>query len=214
MTILKRNTISFVVLLTMLTISLLGFIPTAHAQISGTAPQFFLNNTSLTPTTQGLWRFRINSSGTFELDLNTASAADWSTQTIIATFDGTNIAMPRLNNERRCDFGFTGADAGIKTTACVSDLPSTGGTANGRGFEGAQAWSTNVFSGVTKPVNFICGATTYTVSTNVTIPASVHVHLEDGCVFSINMGVTLTIAGPISASRSSHFTGAGTVTIQ
>ncbi len=75
----------------------------------------------------------------------------------------TSFATKKLDNVRVCD-QFSGANAGVKIAACIADLPSTGGTADARGFEGAQTVATNVFSGVTKPVRLLLGGATFAVS--------------------------------------------------
>ncbi len=71
-------------------------------------------------------------------------------------------------NVRKCDT-FAGADAGAKIAACIADLPSTGGVADARGFEGAQTIGSTVsiakrvrlrlgcavFSGTPDPLIFV-----------------------------------------------------------
>lgn len=124
-----------------------------------------------------------------------------------------NVSAKRINNIRSCN-RFPGANGGIKITACSADLPSSGGTADARGLEGAQTWSTNVFSSIVSSVDFKCGAATYTVSTTSTIPSNVHLIASQGCIFSVNSGITLTINGSLDgSSMSQHFAGNGTVTI-
>lgn len=64
---------------------------------------------------------------------------------------------------------FSGANAGAKIAACIADLPSSGGIADARGFEGAQTISVDLGSGVTKPVQLVFGAATYSVTVNNTL---------------------------------------------
>ena len=65
-----------------------------------------------------------------------------------------------LNNVRKCDSDkYAGADAGAKTIACIGDLPSTGGVADARGFEGAQTISTTI--SITKTVKLMLGCATW-----------------------------------------------------
>jgi len=71
------------------------------------------------------------------------------------------IGIRRIGPIRFCD-GFAGADAGAKITACIADLPSTGGVADARGLEGAQAVSTTVT--ITNPVELLLGAALLTSS--------------------------------------------------
>ena len=67
---------------------------------------------------------------------------------------------------------FTGANAGAKIAAAITDLPATCGTVDARGFEGAQTIATDVFAGVTKPVHLILGSGTYTITASQNIPSN------------------------------------------
>ncbi len=74
-----------------------------------------------------------------------------------------------LNSVRYAD-QFAGATAGAKIQAAIDDLPSTGGTVDARGLEGAQVISTTVTVGsTTKPVQLLLGAATYTVSATILV---------------------------------------------
>lgn len=64
-----------------------------------------------------------------------------------------------INSVRNAS-GFAGADAGEKIAACVSDLPSAGGTCDARGLEGAQSAAAAI--PVHRPVHLLLGATTLT----------------------------------------------------
>lgn len=70
------------------------------------------------------------------------------------------IGTPGLND---CT-NFPGANAGAQIAACVAALPSTGGTADARGFKGAQTWSAPV--AISRNTNLLLGAATYTVTGN------------------------------------------------
>lgn len=74
-----------------------------------------------------------------------------------------SVLLPRLNNVRYAD-QFAGSNAGAKIAACIADLPSTGGTCDARGLQGAQTISQNIFAGVTKPVRLLFGHATFTVT--------------------------------------------------
>ena len=109
----------------------------------------------------GLGHFRVRASaytsGTASIALRPSSAA-----ARVTSLENLSV----LNNIRYCD-QFAGADAGAKITACIADLPATGGTADARGLEGAQAISSNIFSGITKPVTVLFGDATYTLAVGV-----------------------------------------------
>jgi hypothetical protein len=64
-----------------------------------------------------------------------------------------------LNNVRYAS-GFPGADAGTKIAAAIADLPSTGGTVDARGLEGAQAAAATIV--LNKPLHLILGNATLT----------------------------------------------------
>ncbi len=75
---------------------------------------------------------------------------------------------------------FAGNDAGQKIAAAMNDLPATGGTVDGRALEGAQTVSSDIFNAVTKPVEIMWGAGTYTLSVNMTIPANFTMNFFNG----------------------------------
>ena len=57
---------------------------------------------------------------------------------------------------------FAGTDAGAKIAAAIADLPSTGGTVDARGLEGAQTISSNPLVGGKANVTILLGAATLT----------------------------------------------------
>lgn len=179
-------------------------LSTIYSNVSGTP----LGN-PVTAATTGQWFFYAVPGNHYDIQFSGGgiatpfTRADW-----VAPLTGGNTSV--LN----CS-AYSGASASAQITACVSALPTTGGTADARGLLGAQTWNTDAFSGVTKPVDFICGATTYTVSTTSTVPTSVRILPAQGCVFSINAGITFTINSTVQdaidkTSFATHFIGAGT----
>lgn len=120
-----------------------------------------------------------------------------------------------MTNNYDCSV-FTGASASIKTHACaaaLAALASPGGTVDTRNMPGAQTWNTDAFSGITAPIDFLCAATTFTVSANSTIPSNVSLSAGEGCLFSVNSGVTLTVNGNVQGSATQHFGGVGNVVL-
>jgi hypothetical protein len=79
------------------------------------------------------------------------------------TFTGPTL-VSTLNNTCFADQQ-AGADMGIKITACIATLPATGGIVDATGFQGAQTWSTNIFSATTKPILLKIGPSQVTVNT-------------------------------------------------
>lgn len=131
------------------------------------------------------------------------------------TFSATPT-IAALNNVLKCDESnsYPGSSMSRRATSCANSTPSTGGVADARGFQGPQTWDTDAFSGINKPIEFLCSAATITVSVNTTIPANVHWPAGQGCQFVVNSGVMLNIAGSMAgATDSVHFSGPGTVII-
>jgi len=54
---------------------------------------------------------------------------------------------------------------------------------------------------------------TWPITSDLTIPSTVTVHLIRGAAFSVSTGVTLTINGPVFADDTTWYSGAGTVTV-
>jgi len=54
---------------------------------------------------------------------------------------------------------------------------------------------------------------TWPITSDLTIPATITVHLLRGAAFSVSTGVTLTINGPVFADDTTRYSGAGTVTV-
>ncbi|KKK60246.1 hypothetical protein LCGC14_3026280, partial [marine sediment metagenome] len=73
----------------------------------------------------------------------------------------TEVTINTLNNVVYAN-AQAGADAGFKIAACLAALPSTGGTCDARGLEGAQAISATVT--VPTKVKLLLGAATFTGS--------------------------------------------------
>lgn len=119
------------------------------------------------------------------------------------------VTGSRFHNVRYCD-QFGGTDAGAKIAACIADLPSSGGTADARGLEGAQTISSDVFSAVTKPVRLVLGAATYSMNVSVVMPANITLEISQGGSLSIATGTTTTIRGALIASLTKIFTLNGT----
>jgi parallel beta-helix repeat protein len=120
----------------------------------------------------------------------------------------TSFTTKSLDGERLAS-QFQGANAGAQIAAAIADGPSTGVRVSATGLPGAQAWSSDPFTGVTKPVILELGEGTTTISANVTIPSNVTLELAQGAILSVNNGLTLTINGGIKATLSRHFSGSG-----
>jgi hypothetical protein len=116
---------------------------------------------------------------------------------------GPSLSAKVLNNIRFAD-QFPGATAGAKIAAAIADLPSTGGTVNVLGLQGAQTISSNFGAGLTKPVHLIFGDTTFTVTNNTVIT------LPSGSTVSATAGHTLF--NKAGTGQVFTFTGAVTAT--
>lgn len=105
--------------------------------------------------------------------LNSAGTQQWSVDGVcdLALLQTLNFATQLDDKVAHCS-QYTGATAGAKIAAAIAALPSTGGTVDCRGLEGAQSITVDAWSGVTKPGRIIFGAATFTISADQTIPAS------------------------------------------
>lgn len=103
-----------------------------------------------------------------------------------------NLTSQKIDNIRMCD-QFSGSTAGAKMAAAIADLPSTGGTVDCRGLEGAQTISSNPFSGVTKSFKLLLSPTSaYTVSVPMVVDTVNDWSIEAN-------GATLTASGAITS---------------
>lgn len=62
-------------------------------------------------------------------------------------------------------------------------------------------------------VTFELAPGTWPITSALTIPSTVTVHLLRGAAFSVSVGITLTINGPVFADGTAWYSGAGTVTV-
>ena len=127
------------------------------------------------------------------------------TGTIVWTADGVfdlaqlqtlNFATKVFDGVRQCS-QFAGATAGAKLTACIADLPATGGVADMTGIQGSQVIATNVLTSITKNVTVIMSGATYDVQASLTTPSNVSLVMREGSVLSQSGGI-ITINGPFS----------------
>jgi hypothetical protein len=88
---------------------------------------------------------------------STTSSVDELAANAIETADltVTDDALIQTLNAIRFADQFSGADMSAKISAAYSDLPSTGGTIDARGLEGAQTWSTGLT--ISKPIKLLLG---------------------------------------------------------
>jgi hypothetical protein len=110
-----------------------------------------------------------NNYGLFIADQAGVGTNNWAIKTGTGQVQfGDALSAKAISQVRYAD-QFTGADAGAKIIAAIADLPSTGGTVDARGLEGAQTASTDFCTGIgAKPVVILLGATTLTVSATQT----------------------------------------------
>lgn len=103
----------------------------------------------------------------------------------------------------------TGTNFGTKFTAAAALLPSTGGIVDCSNLQGAQSFTTDVFSSQTKPILLIppTGAASNTVS--FSIPSTMTVDFPQGGSFVVASGTTATINGEVRGTTSQHFAGSG-----
>jgi hypothetical protein len=114
--------------------------------------------------------------------------------------------VANLNNIRYAD-QFPGADAGAKIAAAIADLPATGGTVDARGLEGAQAISTDIFAGVTKPGTLLLGSANFSVTATQNVPSHWTIRGQHAPVLGIDPpeGTVFTWAGAIDSTVLRYF---------
>lgn len=118
--------------------------------------------------------------------------------TLAGSFLPSSLFTKNANNTRFAD-QFAGADAGAKITACIAALPSTGGTCDARGLEGAQTISSTIT--VNKPVQILLGYATYTTSAS---PAFDFTEAGDfSSLIGVGIGNTSGIGGTQITAASS-----------
>jgi hypothetical protein len=85
---------------------------------------------------------------------------------------------------------FAGADVGARVQAAVADLPAGGG--NVQVDVAGGAISTDIFTGIAKPVTIVWGAGAYTLSVPIKVPAGVSMQFSPGATFTFSTaGVSL-----------------------
>lgn len=104
-----------------------------------------------------------------------------------------------------------GVDMAAKISTCITSL-TVGGTINAGALTGAQAWATCPFdTSSTRQITLVLGASSVTQSANCTMTSNYALTLLQGSIISPVTGVTLTLTGPVNATLSNHFSGAGKV---
>src|SRR5262249_22323490 len=111
---------------------------------------------------------------------------------------------------RSCD-RFAGNTAGAKISACIADLPASGGIADATGLHGGQRITADPFAGVRKPVTLKVAAATYRTEVPVTVPDNVTLWFQEDAQFLTRDRVALTVGGAVRAGIQQIFGGTGTV---
>lgn len=117
-------------------------------------------------------------------------------------FDGNNRTFHRRTT--------AGALIDVHTFGNVVDVLQ----AFGDGTTPAQVDLSNAIAAAAgNEVTFELGPGTWPITSDLTIPATITLHLLRGATFSVDAGVTLTISGPVIAQESAWYAGSGTVTV-
>ncbi len=121
-----------------------------------------------------------------------------------ATGDGVQYVSTAGND---ASSGLSGSTAKANISAAITALPAAGGTVN----VGAGNYTFgDIWTAVTKNVLVVMGPGTYTVTATTTVPPNVTLQFQQGTVWSVNTGVTVTIQNPIVAPPNKIFTLVGT----
>jgi len=115
----------------------------------------------------------VNNYGVLVGDQAVAGAGNWAIKTGAGKVEFGDVVAAKNINAVRYAHQFTGADGCAKIAAAIADLPSSGGTVDARGLEGAQTCTSNPLSGVSKAVLLLLGAATYTIDVQWVYNASI-----------------------------------------
>ena len=86
---------------------------------------------------------------------------------------------------------YTGRDVGEKITACIADLPPTGGTVDARAFEGPQVLTSTI--AITRPAKLLLGCAEFTATVDVAFAVTNTATIE-GCAGSNATTITMANA--------------------
>ena len=115
-------------------------------------------------------------------------------------FGGNNRTFQRRNS--------AGALLTLHSVGNVVDVLS----AYGDGSTPAQVDLSSAIVGANgNEVTFELAPGTWPITSDLTIPSTVTVHLLRGAAFSVSAGITLTLSGPVIAQESTWYSGSGTV---
>ncbi|MBI1956753.1 MAG: hypothetical protein HYS38_10195 [Acidobacteria bacterium] len=162
------------------------------------------NMASIVAGTNGNWTGEtnkvVNNYGLLVQDQAGVGTNNWAIKTGAGKVQfGDDVVAPTINSIRYAD-QFAGADAGAKIAAAIADLPSTGGTVDARGLEGAQSLGALA---IDKPVVLLLGAGTYSfTSLSITVYAQI-IGLGDQTVlaYTPTTGTAVTFNYPTSGNK-------------
>ncbi len=159
----------------------------SYAQQSGTGTINSLSGFLVNPNTKFAGTV-VNNYGVWVGDQAIAGANNWAIKTLSGKVEfGDQVVAKNINSVRYAS-QFTGADACAKIAAAITDLPSSGGTVDARGLEGAQSCASNPLAGVSKPVLLLLGAATWSIDVQWVVNASITIRgvhpstLTDGTI--------------------------------
>jgi hypothetical protein len=118
----------------------------------------------------------------------------------VALFDGVNKTATRVD-------ATSGTITGLQVNDHVDVLQVFGG---GTAYTVGTIEAARRFIG-SASVCVMFSPGTWTIDSDVTLPATMSAHISAGCVFSVSSGITLTFSGPVYVQHSTWFSGDGTV---
>lgn len=127
------------------------------------------------------------------------------------------IALPLLaqidpNDRTRYSARAEGATAGARIISAASTCPNTGCVIDSGGEESSPVISSDIFSGIIKPITWYLSSATWSITHSLTVPATVTTVITS-CGTSLSHGANaLTFNGPFIAPDCQVITGAGAVT--
>ncbi len=162
----------------------------------------------------------VDTSGNREIVKVTARALSSNTMTIVRAQEGTTArafaagSLVELRITKNA-LDYLSKSADISENHYVADASAVdqGDTANARSLKSLVDDIATQQATIEVPHTGTGATTTYTVGTDLTIPATITLRVHKGALISVSAGKTLTVSGVVQAGAYQIFTGTGTATV-
>ncbi len=162
----------------------------------------------------------VDSSGNREIVKVTARTTSSNTMTIERAQEGTSARVFAAGSlvelrvtKNALDYLSKSADIHEGWYVCDASAADQGVTTNSRSLKSLVDTLGSTQATIVCPHTGTGATTTYTLGTDLTIPATITLYIPKGALISASSGKTLTMNGIVQAGAYQVFTGAGTVTV-